>query len=267
MDTISPMTDIMMSTTVRKSSRKDGIGVIRAIIDSPILNVTLNNMAGNLGASTDEIAGVATGYILSNVVVMPLNGWLTALFGRKFFYAGSLAIFTLASLMCGLSHTLTEIVIWRVVQGIGGGALQPTAQAILFESYPVEKRGQAMAVFGLGAMVGPAIGPTFGGWLVDNFSWPLIFFINLPIGALALWMTFRYIADPPYIKKPERGADWVGLGYMTAGIASLQYVLERGQREGWFASSTIVILSFVAVFGIGGVIIRQIRDPHPVRWP
>ena len=239
------------------------LGVIMAIIDSTIVNVALNDMAGNLGASTDEIAWVATGYILANVVVMPLNGWLTALFGRKLFYAGSLAIFTIASLMCGLSHSLSEIIIWRVVQGVGGGALQPTAQAILFESYPVEKRGQAMAVFGLGAMVGPAIGPTFGGWLVDNFSWPLIFYINIPIGALALWMTFRFIADPSYIKKPERGADWLGLGYMTAGIASLQYVLERGQREDWFGSSTIVILSCVAVFGIGAFVIRELRDPYP----
>jgi DHA2 family multidrug resistance protein len=239
------------------------LGMIMAIIDSTIVNVALNNMAGNLGASTDEIAWVATGYILANVIVMPLNGWLTAQLGRKYFYAGSIAIFTLASLMCGLSHSLTEIVIWRVVQGIGGGALQPTAQAILFESYPVEKRGQAMAVFGLGAMVGPAIGPTLGGWLVDNFSWPLIFFINLPIGVLALWMTFRYIADPAFIKKPERGADWLGLGYMTAGIASLQYVLERGQREDWFDSPTIVILTCVAVFGIGAFIVRELRDPHP----
>jgi len=238
------------------------LGLIMAIIDASIVNVALNDMAGNLGASTDEIAWVATGYILANVVIMPLNGWLTAMFGRKTFYAASIAIFTLASIMCGISHSLVEIVIWRIVQGIGGGALQPTAQAILFESYPPEKRGQAMAIFGIGAMVGPAIGPTLGGYIVDTYSWPLIFLINIPIGILAFWMTLRYIRDPSYIKKPTRGADWIGLGAMTAGIGSLQYVLERGQRVDWFDSPTIVLLSIVSVVGIAFFIIRELRDPH-----
>ncbi len=239
------------------------IGVIMAIIDTSIVNVALPSMAGNLGAASDEIAWVATGYILANVVIMPLNGWLTALLGRKKFYAASLLIFTLASLLCGTAHDVWTLVFWRIVQGLGGGALQPTAQAILFESYPPEKRGGAMAIFGLGAMVGPAIGPSLGGALVDNFSWPLIFFVNVPIGIAAIVMTMLYIRDPDYIVKPERGADWIGLGAMTVGIASLQFVLEQGQRDDWFSSPSITILSLLSVFGLAFFIVRELRDPHP----
>jgi DHA2 family multidrug resistance protein len=239
------------------------LGVIMAIIDTSIVNVALPNMAGNLGAATDEISWVATGYILANVVIMPLNGWLTALLGRKRFYAASLLIFTVSSFLCGTAHDVTTLVIWRVIQGLGGGALQPTAQAILFETYPPEKRGGAMAIFGLGAMVGPAIGPTLGGAIVDSYSWPLIFYINIPIGIAALVMTFLFIRDPDYITKPERGADWIGLGTMTAGIASLQYVLERGQHDDWFDSPSICILTVVAIVSLGFFIIRELRDPFP----
>jgi DHA2 family multidrug resistance protein len=239
------------------------LGVIMAIIDTSIVNVALPNMAGNLGAATDEISWVATGYILANVVIMPLNGWLTALFGRKRFYAMSLLIFTISSFFCAAAHDVTTLVIWRIVQGLGGGALQPTAQAILFESYPVEKRGGAMAIFGLGAMVGPAIGPTLGGAIVDTYSWPLIFYVNIPIGIAAIVMTFLFIRDPDYITKPERGADWLGLGAMTAGISALQYVLERGQHDDWFDSPSICILSVVAVVSLTFFVVRELRDPFP----
>ncbi len=239
------------------------LGVIMAIIDTSIVNVALPNMAGNLGAATDEISWVATGYILANVVIMPLNGWLTSLLGRKRFYAASLLIFTVSSFLCGTAHDVTTLVIWRIVQGLGGGALQPTAQAILFESYPPEKRGGAMAIFGLGAMVGPAIGPTLGGAIVDAYSWPLIFYINIPIGILAIVMTFMFIRDPDYITKPERGADWLGLGAMTTGIAAAQYVLERGQREDWFDSPSICILTVLSVVSLVFFAVRELRDPFP----
>jgi DHA2 family multidrug resistance protein len=239
------------------------LGLIMAIIDASIVNVALTDMAGTLGASIDEISWVATGYILANVVVMPLNGWLTALLGRRTFYAACVALFTITSFLCGTATTVLQLVIYRILQGLGGGALQPTAQAILFESYPPEKRGNAMAIFGLGAMVGPAIGPTLGGWIVDNYSWPLIFYINIPIGIAALIMTLLYIRDPSYIRKPERGADWLGIGAMTVGIASVQYVLERGQREDWFQSASIVILTVTGVAGLAYFIVRELRDPHP----
>jgi len=240
------------------------LGLIMAIVDTSIVNVALSNMAGTLGASIDEVGWVATGYILANVVIMPLNGWLTARFGRKNYYAACIAIFTLASFLCGTATNVWQLVFYRVIQGLGGGALQPTAQAILFESYPPEKRNGAMAIFGLGAMVGPAIGPVLGGVIIDNFSWPLIFFINLPIGIIAFAMTMRYIKDPTYIARDDSRIDWFGLGIMTAGLAALQYVLERGQHDDWFNSSTIVLMAGIAGVGIAGFIIRELRVANPL---
>jgi DHA2 family multidrug resistance protein len=240
------------------------LGLVMAIIDSSIVNVALNDMAGTLGASLDEIGWVATGYILANVIVMPLNGWLTARFGRRNFYATCLVIFTIASLLCGTATSVVQLVFYRIVQGFGGGALQPTAQAILFESYPPGKRAGAMAIFGLGAMVGPAIGPTLGGVIVDNFSWPLIFYINIPIGIVAFFMTLRYIRDQAYVARDRSPIDLIGLGLLTAGVASIQYVLERGQREDWFSSSTIVILTITAVVALIAFCVREWRDPHPL---
>ena len=240
------------------------LGLIMAIIDTTIVNVALPTIGGNLGATVDEVAWVATGYILANVVVMPLNGWLTALLGRKRFYAASLALFTVASLLCGTAHSIWMLVFYRVVQGIGGGALQPTAQAILFETYPPEKRGAAMAIFGMGAMVGPAIGPTLGGYLVDNATWPLIFYINVPIGIVAFLMTLSVIPNPKFLQKPKGGIDWTALGLLTAGLASLQYVLERGERDDWFQSPTIQILTFVAVATLVIFVLKSLRDRHPI---
>ncbi|MBV9277668.1 MAG: DHA2 family efflux MFS transporter permease subunit, partial [Candidatus Eremiobacteraeota bacterium] len=240
------------------------LGLIMAIVDATIVNVALNTIGGNLGASIDEVSWVATGYILANVVIMPLNGWLTAFLGRKRFYATSLAIFTIASLLCGTARSVWVLVFYRVLQGIGGGALQPTAQAILFESYPPERRGAAMAIFGLGAMVGPAIGPTLGGYIIDNASWPLIFFINIPIGVAAFIMTLMFVPNPSYIERVRSGVDWAGLGLLTAGLASLQYVLERGQHDDWFNSANIWILTIVSVSTLAIFIWRQLREAKPL---
>jgi DHA2 family multidrug resistance protein len=240
------------------------LGLIMAIVDTSIVNVALTNMAGTLGASIDEIGWVATGYILASVIVMPLNGWLTARFGRRNFYAACILIFTVSSFLCGTATSVWQLVAYRVLQGLGGGALQPTAQAILFESYPPEKRSGAMAIFGVGAMVGPAIGPTLGGFIVDNYSWPLIFYINLPIGIAAFFMTLAFIKDQAYVKRSTNPVDWLGLGMLTAGIASLQYVLERGQTEDWFGSQTIVILTIVSIFSLIAFVIRELRDPQPL---
>ncbi|MBV8688478.1 MAG: DHA2 family efflux MFS transporter permease subunit [Candidatus Eremiobacteraeota bacterium] len=240
------------------------LGLIMAIVDATIVNVALNTIGGNLGASIDEVSWVATGYILANVVIMPLNGWLTAFLGRKRFYATSLAIFTIASLLCGTARSVWVLVFYRVLHGIGGGALQPTAQAILFESYPPERRGAAMAIFGLGAMVGPAIGPTLGGYIIDNASWPLIFFINIPIGVAAFIMTLMFVPNPSYIERVRSGVDWAGLGLLTAGLASLQYVLERGQHDDWFNSANIWILTIVSVSTLAIFIWRQLREAKPL---
>ncbi len=240
------------------------LGLIMAIIDTSIVNVALVNIGGTLGASIDEVGWVATGYILASVIVMPLNGWLTARFGRRNFYAACIVIFTVASFLCGTATSIWQLVFYRVIQGLGGGALQPTAQAILFESYPPSKRSNAMAIFGLGAMVGPAIGPTLGGVIVDNYSWPLIFYINIPIGIVAFLMTMAFIRDQTYVKRDTSPIDWIGLGLLTAGVASLQYVLERGQTEDWFSSQTIVIMTVVSVVALISFIVRELRDTKPL---
>ncbi len=240
------------------------LGMIMAIIDSTIVNVALPTIGGNLGASVDEVSWIVTGYILANVCVMPLNGWLTAYLGRKRFYAISLALFTVSSFLCGTATSITQLIIWRVIQGVGGGALQPTAQAILFETYPPERRGAAMAIFGMGAMVGPAIGPTLGGYIVDNANWPLIFYINIPIGIIAFLMTMTFIPNPKFIERVKAGIDWAGLGLLVAGLASLQYVLERGEHDEWYSSNTIWILSVVAVMTLTIFIYRMLRERNPL---
>lgn len=240
------------------------LGMIMAIIDTTIVNVALDQIGGNLGASLDEVGWVATGYLLSAVIIMPLNGWLTARFGRKNYYAASVAIFTIASALCGTATNIWQLVAYRVIQGIGGGALQPTAQAILFESFPPEKRAQGMALFGLGAMVGPAVGPLLGGYLVSNYSWPLIFYINLPIGIVAFFMALAFIDDPHYIKKHEQPLDVLALGLLTVGLASLQYVLERGQHDDWFNSPLIIVLSVASVISLIGFGWRELHVDNPL---
>ncbi len=240
------------------------LGMIMAIIDSTIVNVALPTIGGNLGADVDEVSWIVTGYILANVCVMPLNGWLTAYLGRKRFYAISLALFTVSSFLCGTATNITSLIIWRIIQGIGGGALQPTAQAILFETYPPERRGAAMAIFGMGAMVGPAVGPTLGGYIVDNATWPLIFYINIPIGIIAFLMTMAFIPNPKFITRVTTGIDWAGLGLLTAGLASLQYVLERGEHDEWYSSTTIWTLTIVAAATLTVFIFRMLREQHPL---
>ena len=240
------------------------MGMIMAIIDTSIVNVALNDIAGTLGASLDEIGWVVTAYILAMVIVMPLNGWLTARFGRRNFYAACILLFTISSFLCGTATELWQLVLFRVLQGLGGGALQPTAQAILFESYPPEKRGGAQAIFGLGAVVGPTLGPTLGGLIVDNYSWPLIFFINIPIGIAAFLMTLAFIKDQSYVKRSTSAVDWFGLALLIAGLGSLQYVLERGQREDWFGSQTIVTATAICVCALVAFVIRELNDPQPL---
>jgi MFS transporter, DHA2 family, multidrug resistance protein len=188
----------------------------------------------------------------------------TARFGRRNFYVASLALFTVSSFLCGTASSIGQLVLYRVIQGIGGGALQPTAQAILMESYPLEKRAGAMAMFGLGAMVGPAIGPALGGYFIDNYSWPLIFYVNVPIGIVAVIMTMAYIRDPRYVHRDKSPIDVVALTLLTIWLASLQYVLQEGQRLDWFSDQTIVTLTIISVAAMTAFVIRELRDPHPL---
>jgi MFS transporter, DHA2 family, multidrug resistance protein len=238
------------------------LAALMQVIDSSIVNVALPDMMGNLGANLDEIAWVSTGYILASVIVIPLTGFLGHLLGRKRYFVGSILVFTASSFLCGASHSLGALIFWRIVQGIGGGALMTVSQAVLFEAFPPEEAGTAMALFGLGVMVGPTIGPTLGGWLTDNYGWPWIFYINMPVGIMAAVMIATYVHDPEHQHKPET-IDYIGIGLLIAAVGSLQYVLEHGQREDWFDSRLITSLTVIGVVGSGALLWRELTTDQP----
>jgi len=240
------------------------LGVFMAIMDMTVVNVALPTIAGNLGCSLDDAAWVATGYILAAVVIMPLNGWLTAYLGRKTFYCGAIVLFTIASLLCGLTHDIVMLTICRMLQGLGGGVLQPTAQAILFETFGRRRSAAAMAIFGIGIMAAPALGPVLGGYIVDNATWPLIFLINVPIGIITFLMALAFVPTPYYIERVRRGVDWNALGLLAVGLVSLQYVLERGQHEDWWDSQTIVTLTIVSAIALLLFGVMTVRDRFPI---
>lgn len=239
------------------------LAALLQVIDSSIVNVALPDMMGNLGASLDEIAWVSTGYILATVIVIPLTGWLGGMFGRKRYFVGSILLFTASSFFCGAAHSLGFLVFWRVVQGIGGGALMTVSQAVLLETFPPEEAGLAMALFGLGVMVGPTIGPTLGGWITDNWSWPWIFYINVPLGIFAAFMIAQYVHDSIHQRRSPT-VDYVGIALLIVSVGALQYMIEYGQREDWFESRLMVGLALVAV--AGGVLLawRELTTDHPV---
>ena len=235
-----------------------------AIIDTSIVNVAIPTIQASFAASIDQVNAVASFYIISNVIVMPLTGYLSALWGRKRFYAGAIVLFTLASLLCGLAWNLESLVFFRILQGLAGGALLPSAQAILFETFPREEHGKAMGIFGLGVIVGPALGPVLGGYLTDTVGWRSIFTVNVLPGILATVMVLRFIHNPSYLKKPEGKFDWPGLATLTIGLASLQYALENGQRLGWFNSGLITFLTVVGVVNLVYLVRRELVTHNPV---
>ena len=237
------------------------------VLDTSVANVALPHIAGDLSAGVDESTWVLTSYLVSNAIVLPLTGWLSSLFGRKRFYMACVAIFTLSSFLCGVAPSLGLLVLFRVLQGAGGGALQPVSQAILVESFPKEKQGMAMAVYGMGVVVAPIIGPTLGGWITDDYSWRWIFFINIPVGALSILMTTFLIFDPPYlVRKSLRGLriDYIGLGLLSVGLGFLQVVLDKGEREDWFGSNFIVGCSVVGAAGLIGAVLWELTREDPI---
>jgi len=233
------------------------------LIDTSIVNVALPDMMGNLGATLDEIAWVSTGYIIANVIVIPMSGWLSAYFGRRKYLAGSIMLFVVASFLCGAAHTLVELVAFRIVQGVGGGALLSTAQATLFEAFPPEEVGIGQAIFGAGVMVGPTIGPTLGGWIVDNYQWPWIFYINVPLGILAAILVLTYVRNASHQER-ARTVDAPGIALLALCIGSLQWMLERGERNDWFDSRFIVTLLVVSI--VSGLLLvwRELTADEPV---
>jgi DHA2 family multidrug resistance protein len=220
------------------------------VLDTSIANVALPHMAGTLGASQEEATWVLTSYLVSSAVILPISGWLMARMGRKRFYMTCVMLFTICSMLCGLAPSLPLLVLFRVLQGVGGGGLAPSEQAILADTFPVSKRGQAFAVYGMAVVVAPAIGPTLGGWITDNFNWHWIFFINLPVGLLSLFLTQRMVEDPPYLKEEQKTTgrvDFMGLGLISIGVGCLEFVLDKGQEKDWFGDSMITSFAIIAV--------------------
>ncbi len=237
------------------------------VLDTSIANVALPHIAGSLSAGTDESTWVLTSYLVSNAIVLPLSGWVSSIIGRKRFYMTCVAIFTFSSLLCGLAPNLGMLIFFRVLQGAGGGGLQPSEQAILADTFPPAKRGMAFAVYGIAVVMAPAIGPTLGGWITDNYTWRWIFFVNIPVGILSLLLTSRLIQDPPYLKRrrlSELKVDYVGLGFVALGLGALQVVLDKGQRDDWFESHFILILALISAASLLFVIFWEWRQKDPV---
>jgi MFS transporter, DHA2 family, multidrug resistance protein len=237
------------------------------VLDTSIANVALPHIAGSLGASTDEGTWVLTSYLVSNAIVLPLGGWASSVLGRRNFFVFCIIIFTVASFLCGAAPSLGLLLLFRVIQGAGGGGLQPMAQAIMADSFDPHQRGQAFALYGLVAVLAPSIGPTLGGWITDNFSWRWIFFINIPVGILAFFLVTRLVEDPPWIK-PDRSRifrmDFVGLAFLTIAMGGMQIMLDKGEENDWFASNFICFFAFLFVAGMIGLVIWEWNQKEPL---
>ena len=235
------------------------------VLDTSIANVSLPHIAGNLSAGSDESTWVLTSYLVSNAIILPISGWLSTIMGRKRFYMTCVALFTISSFLCGFAPNLGMLIFFRVLQGLGGGGLAPSEQAILADTFEPAKRGIAFAIYGIAVVTAPAIGPTLGGFITDNYSWRWIFFINIPVGIISLILTNRLVEDPPYLRGRKAGRiDYVGLILIAVGLGALQIVLDKGQREDWFESNFILTYSVIAVTGIIAAIIWEWNYDHPI---
>jgi DHA2 family multidrug resistance protein len=238
------------------------------VLDTSIANVSLPHIASNLSASQEESTWVLTSYLVSNAIILPMSAWLQRLIGRKRFYMTCVALFTCSSFLCGMAPSLGVLVFFRVLQGIGGGGLQPSEQAILADTFPPDRRGQAFSVYGMAVVVAPALGPTLGGWITDNFTWRWIFYINVPIGIISLLLTSRIVEDPPYLKKIRAlgrpRIDYAGLGLIVVAVGCLQIVLDKGQESDWFNSTWITALLIVAVYALLAWVVWEWYHPEPI---
>ncbi|GAB3347503.1 MDR family MFS transporter [Arachidicoccus ginsenosidivorans] len=235
------------------------------IVDMTIVNIALPDMQGSMGASLSEITWVITAYAISNVIVMPMTSWLSQQFGRRNYFSASIILFTVCSWLCGNASGITELIIFRFLQGIGGGALLVTAQTIITESYPIEKRATAQTIYVLGVIVGPTLGPPLGGYIVDNFSWPFIFYINIPIGIIATILTLQFVKSPKYAdKRKSRDVDWLGIMLLILSVGFLQFILEKGQEEDWFNSTLITTSAVISFFAFYFFIWRETVYKYPI---
>jgi MFS transporter, DHA2 family, multidrug resistance protein len=237
------------------------------VLDSSIANVALPHIAGTLGASSEESTWVITSYLVSSAIVLPMSGWLSNMIGRKRFYMGCVTIFTISSFLCALAPTLPMLIFFRILQGAGGGGLQPSEQAILADTFSAKQRGMAFAMYGMAVVVAPAIGPTLGGWITDNYSWHWIFLINVPIGILSLVLTHRVVQDPTYLKNMVRNnirVDYIGISLIVVGVGFLQYVLDKGQENDWFSSKIILVSLIIAIVALVALVIREVTHENPI---
>jgi DHA2 family multidrug resistance protein len=234
------------------------------VLDTTVVNVSLPHIAGSLSASVDEASWALTSYLVANAIILPMTGWLANYFGRKRTLLAAVFGFTAASFLCGLAPTLEMLILFRIIQGATGGALQPLSQAVMLEAFPPKDRGKAMAFWGLGIVVAPMLGPVLGGWLTDNYSWRWVFYINLPVGLASVIMTRLFIFDPPYIKRSNAGIDYWGIGMLAVGVGALQVVLDKGQEEDWFSSNWMIGLAIVAVLAVLLFILHEMRTRDPV---
>ena len=237
------------------------------VLDTSIANVALPHIAGDLGASTDQGTWVLTSYLVSNAIVLPAGAWASSVIGRRNFFMSCIALFTIASFLCGISPSLPILLLARVIQGAGGGGLQPMAQAIMADSFDEKRRGQAFALYGLVAVLAPSIGPTLGGWITDNYSWRWIFYINIPVGILALVLVSRLVEDPPWIKadlKNLRNLDYVGLSFLALAMGGMQIFLDKGEQDAWFASNFIRFFASMFAIGMTGLIVWEWRKQNPI---
>src|SRR5258707_6524789 len=235
------------------------------VLDTSVANVSLTHIAGNLSASTDEATWVLTSYLVSNAIILPASSCVSRRFGRRRFLITCITIFTLASVLCGLATSLGFLILARIIQGAGGGALQPVSQAVMLETFPPAKRGAAMSVYTLGVVVAPLLGPTLGGWLTDNYSWRWVCYINIPVGIAAIFMCLRFLEDPPYLKNAKAGKiDFFGFGFLALWIGCLQVLLDKGQDDDWFSSNFICWLAVLAVLGFIVFLVRELTTPNPI---
>jgi len=240
------------------------LATIVEVLDMTIANVALDHIRGSLSAGVDEAAWVMTSFIVGTAIVIPLTGWLSSVFGRKRFFLFCIALFTASSFLCGSAPNLQTLVLFRVLQGLSGGAMMPLSQAILMETFPSEEQGMAMAVWGVGMMVGPVLGPILGGWITDNYSWRWIFYINVPVGTIAFLLITLILVDPPYIKRALTRIDWLGLSFLVLGMGCLQILLDKGEREDWFHSDLIVTLALLSTVGLLLFVWQELRTKEPV---
>jgi len=255
--TISTGRKWLIATTVM-------LGAFLSVMDVSVVNVALPHMMGSFGQTLSAITWVATSYSLAEIIMITMAGWWSTLVGRKRFYLGSIALFIAGSILSGTARTFPELLIFRCLQGIGGGGLIPVSQAILRETFPAEEQGMAMSIFGMGVVLGPALGPVVGGWLTDQYGWPWIFYINVPISILGFFMVSLFVEDPLYLRRGLKQIDWVGIGLLTIGLTIMQVVLERGQENNWFESGWIAAGAVITAAALVGLLFWDVRSKEPV---